>query len=258
MVGDSYIEAVMLRADERLQSALSRRLGEPVVALGRAGSHLAQKLAVAQWGITEFRPRALVMNLSETDVSNSLAAQAGDHYFDFRNGKCQLLRRDRPPDSAAVRLIKSTGMYRYLFANLKLSVSLQKLRERLQPARDHDAQPSEPADAGAGTHTIDLITDCFIEGVKALGLPKESMIFIAGGDLDFVYGTAPRRTLDIDVLVTRLRRMGYPVIDTDPVFRLDYTAHRIPLSFRPTDDHWNGRAMELIVDELNKAIPESP
>jgi hypothetical protein len=242
VVGDSYVESVMLRPADRLQDRLEQQLNHRVrvYGIGRSGSNLAQKLGAARWAVSVFHPQAVIINLNDTDVASSLISAPGDFYFRLQDGKCELLRSERPPEGTLGRLVRLSMLYHYLTANLRVTVSLSHIFGGGNSALSHLYAPeSAPIRAQIATCVVHLLP-------QLIELSPERIVFVIGSDLNAVYGQRPTHELDIDPVTAAVEVAGYPVVRTDPIFRKDYDAFHIPLSFRPVDDHWNARAQALV------------
>jgi hypothetical protein len=252
VIGDSYIEGLMLHPDERLQSVLQQQLHQQikVYGLGRAGSSMAQKLGVAQWAIPIFHPQVVVFNLSEGDVAESRTSVAGDFFIQTPDGGCRLDRTSRPPESDLAHLAKESSLYHYLTNNLKIVSVFGYILP-------HSNAGSASADAIAASN--DSAVQCIMQLLPHLvGLPPERVVFIVGTSLDAIYSDQPSPGLDIDSLAASLQTHGYGLVSAEPLFRQDYRTFRLPLSFRPTDDHWNARALRLIAQALAWRLDASP
>jgi hypothetical protein len=66
-----------------------------------------------------------------------------------------------------------------------------------------------------------------------------------------VYTGTDASASDVTPLVNELRRRGHPVLLAEEVFAADFQRNRLPLSFWPTDDHWNARAHLLLAHEIS-------
>jgi hypothetical protein len=245
VVGDSYIEGLALAPEERFQTALEEQLRRPirVYGLGRSGSGPAQKLAVAQWAFSTFHPQSVVINLSEGDMS-SLAASPGDFHFSLEEGQCRLVGSDRPRDGVFLRLIKHAALYNYLFYNLKVQATLAAM---IHQGTVHTGATHAPT----GSTFEPLIAKCFMDLLpQTVPLPANRVVFIIGSNLDGVYERHESRKSDMNALSIALGQHGYGVVQTDQIFRADYRQFALPLSFRPTDDHWNARAERLVAGEV--------
>jgi hypothetical protein len=246
VIGDSYIEALMLNPRERLQSLLQQHLHNAiqVYGLGRSGSSLAQKLGVAHWAIPIFRPRAVVINLSEYDIAESMSALSGDYYLDMAGGDCRLDRTDRPATRALVRNIKEAALYHYLYDNLKIQATLGNV---FQPQAVGEPEP----DNGL----LDRATRCFVRLIpQQIGLAPDRVVFLVGADLGTIYRNQPPWPLDVYPLADLLDREGYAVVRSEPLLRGDYRSYHLPVSSRPTDDHWNGRGQRLAAEAVARRV----
>jgi hypothetical protein len=250
VVGDSYVESLMLRPADRLQTRLEQQLNHRVhvYGIGRSGSDLAQKLGEAQWAFSVFHPQLVIINLNDTDAASSLINKPGDFYLSVNGNNCELLRSERPPESGMVSRLRSSMLFHYVTANLRITVSLRHMFGGGEAALWRLYAPeSAPVRAQVATCATHLLP-------QLIPLPRERVVFIIGTDLDDIYAQRPARDLDIDPVTSALESAGYQVVRTDPIFRRDYLAFRMPLSFRPIDEHWNARAQALVADVVASRV----
>lgn len=249
VIGDSYIEGLMLPPSARLQSQLEGLLGQsvPIYGLGRSGSELSQYLGVAHWGSTVFKPEAIVFNLVEHDVDNSLKKKIGDYNFDLRDGACRLDRSDRVAPAAIVQQASKSMVGGYFRRNLKLVEGIKSTVSALSP--------SVPVVASAEVDRSAEISQCFFRLVGDMtGLPKERLIFVIDGDSPAIYSGKPSKRRDIDSFADLAEAAGYPVIRMQAVFQRDYASARASYDFRPIDAHWNGHAHRLAAQAVAEKL----
>lgn len=252
VIGDSFIEGLMLDPSARLQSQLEGLLDHSasVYGLGRSGSELSQYLGVARWAAGIFKPEAIVFNLVAEDVASSLNRRPGDHHFDVRDGACRLERTERAAQPAVIAYARQSMVYEYFFNNLKLLDSINRFRR---------AALAGSANSGGGGEVVDLTpaaSRCFLQLVGDMtGLPKDRLVFVINGDTPSVYSGKPVKRRDIDDFADLAEAAGYPVIRMQEVFQRDYAVAHSRFDFRPIDAHWNERAHRLAAEAVAARLP---
>src|SRR5437016_2025675 len=104
VIGDSFVEAMMVPYEQTLQGRLARLLERKskVYSVGMSGAQLAEYLAFAEYAWTEFHPRAIVFVVVGNDFDESLIKYRNDpgyHYFDevTSSHDLRLIRTDYHP-----------------------------------------------------------------------------------------------------------------------------------------------------------------
>src|SRR5437660_899289 len=153
IIGDSYVEALMVPYEQTVQGRLARLLEKrgKVYSLGISGSQLAQYVAFAQYAGTEFRPRAMVFVIVGNDFDESLLKYKdgpGYHYFEEEGPghDLTLMRRDYHP-SLGKRLLRRSALVRYLWGTVGISdmssIVSQRFQRGVQYVGNTAADPSE-------------------------------------------------------------------------------------------------------------------
>ena len=127
VIGDSYIEAVMVCFPEtvqgRLAAAVRARAAGRVYSFGSSGSPLSQYLAYARFARDNFQPNGLVIAVIGNDFDESLIKYKhgpGFHYFDeSAEGVLSLTRVDYEP-SLLRRVSRHSALARYFATNMHL------------------------------------------------------------------------------------------------------------------------------------------
>ena len=86
IIGDSYVEAMMVPYEQTVQGRLSRLLtpNRLVYSLGLSGAQLADYLSFAQYASNEFHPCAMVFIVIGNDFDESLAKYRNGAWLSFR------------------------------------------------------------------------------------------------------------------------------------------------------------------------------
>jgi len=256
IVGDSFMEAMQVQSQKTLPALLHAQLPRGAYNIAISGAPLSQYLAFAEFGFREFSPAALVFVIVGNDFDESLChvrPQAGMFCFDFgQNRQLSLRLIPSEGDSVLRSLAKSSALARYLVFNG--GVNWRRLAVRLAPGevsdnRSYVGNVSAWATPGLITESkqgIDFFLDelpkrtadtpaiFLIDGMRPDIYDEEKLTQAQGSYFDLM------RTYFIDTG----RRMGYEVIDMQPIFQRSYNSDGRRMEF-PTDAHWNELGHEI-------------
>ncbi|MGQ0677902.1 MAG: hypothetical protein ACT4N4_17710 [Rhodospirillales bacterium] len=272
IVGDSYVEALMVPFAETMQGRLAKALQGKlrVYSFAASGAPLSQYLIWARHAARDYGAKALIVNVVGNDFDESHV----DHrvasgfwlYAPGANGALRLALFDYTPGLAR-QMIAHSALARYLVFNLGIKKSAGELEAALRGLFSW-ASPSAPQYAGNTTAAADdtrvknslAVIDAFFRDLPEMtGLPAERIAFTldgfrypsAGGENTY-FGRMRRE------FAARAQANGYEVIDIDPMFQEHYRRNRQRFEF-PRDGHWNavahGVAAEAALDSrLLKAL----
>lgn len=254
IIGDSYIEALMVPYDSTLQGRLATQVAHRarVYSFGASGAPLSQYLAVAGFAHHRYRPAGLVIVVVGNDFDESLTrykTAPGFHYFQERGDALELIRIDYHP-STVRRLLRLSAISRYLFSNLKVS----ELPARIRAAF---SSTSHVAFAGNTLATADperlalskRVVDQFLRALPdSAGLPAERIEIVVDGMrvyADSLRGAAGGSYFGLmrEYLIERARAAGFRIIDLDPQFDARHRRDGSRFEFE-TDNHWNATGHE--------------
>lgn len=259
IIGDSYVQAIMVPFAETMTGRLQGFVGTEarIYSFGVSGSPLSQYLAYAQYVRDNFNPSALAIVIIGNDFDESLykyKREPGYHYFiPNENGELRITRIDYVP-GLLKDFARESALGRYLGINLELQRRLQSLKLRLSSQTDSelyvgntlsDANPTRVRDSKEGV-------DAFLQLLPSkAGLEPSQIVFIVDGRRPHLYD---RQALDLakdsffsimrDYFMTHATRLGYEVIDMEPMFLGHFETFRNRFEF-PHDNHWNSLGHEL-------------
>lgn len=261
VVGDSFVEAAMVRPSDTLQGRLSQALAPAirVYSFAASGAPLSQYLAWAREAHETWKAQALIIVVVGNDFDESLAiykqGQGFHLYVAGANGALHLQRFDYEPSLLRLAVRKS-ALARYFLFNLQAHEHLPALANKLmsfvRPAR---------ADIFVGNTSASTDPDrlrwskaamlAFLHDLSAYaGWPPGSVLFVVDGiryptDNPAVAGSYFVQMREF--FIAAARRAGYEAIDMDPAFFAHYRATGERFEF-PTDGHWNGLAHKLAAE----------
>ena len=231
IVGDSYIEAMMVRyADTlygRLASTLQGRFR--VYSFGASGAPLSQYLIWAGHAVREYGARAVVINVVGNDFDEShVAYNTGPGWWVYAPG---------PDRNLHLRLIEyrpgwlrsvlyNSSIARYLFFNLQLGYAWTQIRSFFfgSPAIAAERYAGNTAAQASSVWLAASLAamDAFFRDLPdMIGLPPDRVLFTLDGFRypDAVAGaTGTYFDLMRRAFRSRAESLWYEVIDLDPLF----------------------------------------
>src|SRR5437868_13056456 len=129
VIGDSFIEAQMVRYPESLQGRLAAALKDKfrVYSFAGSGAPLSQYLIWAGHAVKEYGARAVVINVVGNDFDESLAAyRLGPGFWQYAPDADGVLRLRLNPHQAGILIsvARHSALARYVVINLGLQNSL--------------------------------------------------------------------------------------------------------------------------------------
>lgn len=262
VVGDSYIDALMVPYAQTLQGRLAAALRGKVrvYSFGASGAPMSQYLIWAQYAVREFGANALVINIVGNDFDESHEAYKRDFrgfwlYRPGPDGQLQLHLNEF--HVGAIRsLAKHSALARYLLVNLHIKYFLGDWRRfrGLRPAERPGDRPryAGNTEAAADRARLDAsiaAMDAFFRDLPLVTvLPPSRILFTMDG---FRYpaaasaGAGTYFDLMRRAFSERAVARQYEVIDADPLFFAHFRAHH--LQFQDSRDlHWNGLAHGIV------------
>jgi hypothetical protein len=268
IIGDSYVEALMVPYDSTIHGRLAALLGPRarVYSFGASGAPMSQYLAVAGFIRHRYRPAGLVIIVVGNDFDESLLrykTSPGFHYFRERGPSLELTRIDYHP-STLRRLLRLSAISRYLFSNLKITEAPARIREALSPSAPRTFAGNTTAQVDSVKLALSKrVVDAFLRAVPdSAGLPAERIEIVVDGTR--VYADSlrePARTsyfgMMREYLIAAGTRAGFRMIDLEPQFEARHQRDGSRFEFA-TDNHWNaiGHAEAALAVERSGLIEE--
>jgi hypothetical protein len=251
VIGDSYVEAVMVPYAETVYGRLARTLEGRlrVYSFGASGAPLSQYLIWARHAVREYGARAVVINLVGNDFDESnLAYNAGPGWWLYApgaDGDLRLRLTEYRPGWLR-SLVPQSALARYLFLNLQVTNAWTQIGTLLfgspavaaPPYAGNTAAVADPARVTASLAAIDAV---FRDLPATVGLPPDRVLFTLDG---FRYpdaaagGGGTYFELMRRAFRSKAGALGYETIDLDPYFFAHYAAHAQRFEY-PRDGHWN-------------------
>ncbi len=265
LIGDSYVEALMVPFRDTVAGRLSSRSApaERVYSFGTSSSALSSYLAYAEYVAKTFHPQAMIFLIIGNDFDESLRKyknEPGHSYFvEDGRGSLALRRIDYQPSLWRL-IIRRSALVRYVTLNTDFLNFVLK-RQHLPFGRPSNkatfvgntgaqADPVRMADA---RRAIDM----FLASISgASGLPPNRILFAVDGLRPHIYNAATLQFATgsyFDVMrrffMTQASQGGFEVLDLQPHFSDHFSRHHRSLEFS-SDNHWNSLGHEVVEDAL--------
>jgi hypothetical protein len=252
VIGDSYVEALMVPFAETLQGRLARCVGRGgrVYSFGVSGTPLSQYLAEARYAKSNFRPGGIVVVIVGNDFDESLEGKAseGAHYFRQEGNRLVLDRKDYSP-SLGRRLLRKSALARYLTLNLAGGVT--KMTRLLRGKRMVEQRYVGNTEAAFTPERLDesrRLTDEFLTLLPAYsGVVPGHTVLVVDGMRPGLYSAdglkaASGSYFDLmrRYLIERGARGGFQVVDMQPRFLRQHALDGSRFE-SASDHHWSGR-----------------
>lgn len=258
VVGDSYVEALMVPTDETFHARLSSALNGQfrVYSFGASGAPLSQYLIWAQYATRNWDARALIINVVGNDFDESLAEYKQGpgfwHYVADGQGGYALRRVDYRVGRLA-GIARNSALLRYLLFNLQILALPDRISAGLSRGGRTEAfagNVSANVDRQREMQSLGAI-DAFLRDLPRMsGLAPSRIAFTVDGfrtpnavGADTYFGRMRA------AFMTRARAQGFTVLDLDETFLPAFAQDGRSVEFE-NDGHWNAHGHALVARAL--------
>lgn len=249
LIGDSFVEANMLLAEDRLAPRLESALGgRPVYALGGPGSSLLDYAERIHFAYEAFGIRQFLVVIERGDIKQSLCGSGHNH------GPCldpiTLKRRVefQPEASTLKKILRESALAQYLFSQLKINPAaiINKLK---RPTPKSELPKTEsPSGIAVAKATIENF-------FQLIELPSEiNLIFLIDADRSRLFDDLAQQDLGIEFFKASAISKGMQVISPLSTFRDYRTKSGLILEVGPYDAHWNSEAVRVVAELLGSEL----
>ncbi len=259
VIGDSYVQSLMLPYSDTLQGQMStlldssserlrQRQNQPVYSFGVPGYSLAGYIGSAEYVSKEFQPELFVFLLTKGDITDSLSTKTSGSYF--LNSRNWELEFEANGISRTNQFLLKSSLMRYLNLHLQFN-PVYSLTQLINRTTITTATIDSPDLHQVSTKLLDRLEQ------KSTVRP-DNTIFIIDCDRDKIYQrqpqpqTAPDNQLLLFAQIAQAK--GYSIIDTLPLFSRQYQQSHRRLDFKPIDMHWNRDAHQLVAKAVYPVI----
>jgi hypothetical protein len=258
LIGDSYVEASMLPAADRLGAQLERALKgrRPVYAMGSPGTALLDYAERVRFARQRLGIRDVVILMERGDVRQSLCGSGNVHYACLEPQSLAAATDRRHSPTLVKRLLRHSALAQYLTSQLKLEP--MRLWTRLF-SRTSPVGPAPPSGSAGSVgasessfRVVDAVFRAFMERVQT-STPGRTVIVLDsprhGGAM-----TSTRETSERRYFLSLARGAGFAVVDTEPLYRAHYQRSSLSLDVSPQDGHLNSLGLQIIAQAAAKAL----
>jgi lysophospholipase L1-like esterase len=273
IIGDSYVEALMVDYHKSLAEQLEDKLGRDkfeVYRFGISGAPLSQYLQTLRKEVVKYSPDFVVIVLVHNDFDESYKFVPGRYTSSFlkikvKDGK---ILGEIPPkeykEGLAEYLVEGSAIFRYFVFNRGVNIdSIRRLVFR-------EPKYSKIYRANIDITNLDLkrlnsekVTEYLMNQIKKVAIQhKFQLLFMMDGDRYDIYkGNNSANLYNKSVL--RLNEMakkiadadGIPFIDLQPIFQQDYQKNHIKFNY-VHEFHWNEYGHQIAAEAIYKYLQE--
>jgi len=257
LIGDSFIEAIMLNYQDTVQGQLDLSLHGNVYAAASAKNRLPDTLELARQFNQIIMPRTIVIFVKTNELENfQIPEKNGFSGFHVIGNQISLVHLPYQ-ESSSKQLFLNSALLRYVYYNLKFSKWLHDSM-RFHSTSQHLLTVSKSEKSA-------ILNYYFSELSKTL--TKTHVIFLMDGDRDAIYHNSidakKREEHEDGVLFTEMaKNHGFDVVDMQPIFERHWNTYHERMDFLPIDGHWNPvahrLAAEAILTQLNNQSSSNP
>ena len=250
IVGDSFVEAIMLPVREGLAARIESKLqGTLVYAMGGPGSSLLDYAERIQFARKNFGTKVFIIVINRTDVRESICGSGNIHAHCIdANGLHPKVERLSSP-SKLKQIFREFSVAQYAFSQLRVNLSTFS-PHFLKSSPIIKSSPDRPKPS---ITEAEVIVRTFF---SRLPIGDEIKYFFVLDPDRSKHDNEKKKSEDIDLLRNLAKQFGVDVIDPLSDFMQFKLLNNIALEVSPTDQHWNSEAImivaKLIANRLNK------
>ena len=263
IVGDSYVEALMVPFKNSLSGRLQRAASEKrVYSFAASGAGLAQHMIWAKYARDKYKSNYFIFVIISNDFAESLAKNGkspGFHRFKKSQDNNWNLELANYEPSTIRKVFRESRLAMYLLTNIKvhnlLNFQLQfgVNDERKSYVSNFQADYNEEFWKDAKWATEIYLNNLY----KYSGVKPEKIIFVIDGIRQNIYDTSDKIYTESfwynirQYFMKEAKLKGYHVLDMHKEFKKSYRDKKKKFEFK-TDSHWNGFGHKTVADSLIK------
>jgi len=260
LVGDSYVEASMLRQQDRpaAQLATLLRTTRPVYGMGSPGTALLDYAQRIRWTSQTLKVADFVVWMEMGDARQSLCG-SGNVYSRCLDPQTLSPRIERlPPPSTLKRWARHSVLAQYVFGQLKLNPA-QLARSILPSPALELSTPAPDADLQAGSSArerSDAVVAAVVDGFFAEAAPylKGRLLFVVDGRRVPSHAAPTLLDLERQTIIARLRSHGAEVIDLESLYAAHMAQSGLGLEVGPYDHHLNALGVQIVMSAVARRL----
>jgi hypothetical protein len=267
VIGDSYVEALMVPFNETIAGRLAQRFMNAgrVYTFGVSGAPLSQYLAYAEYVQDTFRPDGMIIVVIGNDFDESLMKympMPGFHFFVETSAGELVLERADFSVSFTKKMLRKSALLRYLLANLQVEALPKRFKALVSKGDEYAlfaGNSSADADSTRVADSKRVIEAFFDELPVRSGLRSSQILFVIDGIRPHLYDEkklALARGRYFDVMrryfISSAKAGGYEIVDMQPVFIDHYQKYSNRFEYS-TDLHWNALGHRVVFEAITQS-----
>ena len=266
IIGDSYVEALMVPFEKTISGLLSKeKKSHRVYSFAASGAGLSQHLVWANFSKNKYKSDYFIFVVISNDFSESLnkyGSSPGFHRFDIKNKDTWNLLLTNYEPSTLRKVFRNSKLAMYLITNLKIHtifnipLNLGKSDKRQKYVSNFDAEVSEEFWLDST-----LATDIYLKNItKFTGVNKDKILFVIDGIRPEVYD---KNSLHLvknsfwakmrNYFIKEAKIQGFETIDMQEFFLKQYAIDNKKFEFK-TDSHWNKHGHANVYKAISESI----
>lgn len=265
IIGDSYVEALMVPFDKSLTGILSKKAKKNrVYSFAASGAGLSQHLIWAEHARKKYKSDFFIFVIISNDFSESLSkygSSPGFHRFKINHEDEWTMLLSNYEPSILRKIFRKSKLAMYLITNLKIhsifdiQLNLGKSDNRKKFVSNFDAEVSSEF-----WNDSLKATNIYLNNIeKFAGVDKDRILFVLDGVRPELYQENGMETVRNSFWVKmrnkfiyEARLKGYDVIDMQEKFSANFKKEGKKFEFK-SDSHWSDIGHALVA----KSIKES-
>ena len=256
IIGDSYVEALMVPYEQTIQGRLEKIVKNfgHVYSLGISGAQLTQYLMFAHYAISEFHPESIVFVIIGNDFDESLfkyQSFPGFHYFQEDNmHNLTLVRTDYKPGMLK-RIFRKFALARYVRHNLDIRNITRGIQNREKDKYLYVGNTSSDTSEIRLNDSKRAVDNFFSELSKLPFINKPKILFVIDGARPHIYsneGLAIVKGSYFEIMmnyfIENCLKENYEYVNMQEIFVARHGQDGSRFEF-PTDGHWNSLGHEM-------------
>ena len=256
IIGDSYVEALMVPYEQTIQGRLERIVKNSghVYSLGVSGSQLAQYLMFAHYALSEFHPESIVFVIVGNDFDGSLFKYysfPGFHYFQEDNThNLTLMKVDYKPGRLK-GIFSQFALARYIRNNLDIRNIIRVMQNKEEDKYLYVGNTRSDASEIRINDSKRAVDAFFTEVSKLPFINKSKILFVIDAARPHIYSNEDLINIKgsyFEIMrsyfIENCLKEHYEYADMKEIFIARHSQDRSRFEF-PEDGHWNSLGHEL-------------
>jgi len=264
VIGDSYVEALMVDYNNSIAEQLERNLGKEkneVYRFAISGAPFSQYLHILREEVLAYKPEYVVFVLVHNDFDESWEYKPGRYTSSFLKLKIDdnMVKSEVQPTIFKIRwyeFIRHSATYRYLVYRQKVNV--EELKSKVFASEQNQKKYEANIDVSNINQKMTnnyIATEYIIKEINALGKKYSfTPILIIDAERNSIYNKEEKKpdVLQLNAMVMKLA-VKYQVlsIDLQEVFQKDFNENKMKFEYQ-CDSHWNAHGHKVASQELAK------